>query len=228
MCGRFTLTLPIEILSDYFGVNNADNTLKVKPRYNIAPNQSVLVVKTNEMNKKHKGKTFAWLRWGFIQSWLKGIGSHSINVRAETVANKPFFKEAFKKRRCLIVADGFYAWKHLRQSKLSYYIHKVSHSPLAIAGVWGEWQDEDNKFVESCTLITTDANSTVKPIHARMPVILLKPQFDLWLDPDETNPLKLAQLLKPYQATDLETYPVNSYVDNPMNDNASCITKILL
>ena len=220
MCGRFTLTSSMDTLLEYFGITQL---IELKPRYNIAPSQNILVVRQND-----KGvRSCAYLRWGLIPSWLKekDISSQLINARAETVAIKPLFRHAFKQRRCLIAADGFYEWERT-SAKTPHYIHKMDGKPFGIAGLWEQWQNKSNDIIESCTLLTTEANDLLKPIHNRMPVILNPSDFQCWLDPANHDLAKLQKLLTPSSKTHFESYTVSSYVNNPRNESIQCISRI--
>jgi putative SOS response-associated peptidase YedK len=222
MCGRFTLTSSIDTLLEYFGITQP---VGLTPRYNIAPSQNVLVVRQNDKNSR----SFDYMRWGLIPSWLKeeDISSQWINARAETAAIKPLFKHAFKQRRCLIAADGFYEWERTA-SKTPYYIHKVDGKPFGIAGLWEQWHNTtSNKLIESCTLLTTEANELLKPIHNRMPVILDASNFEYWLNPSNHDTDRLQKLLAPYTGNNFESYPITTYVNNPRHETIQCINRIM-
>lgn len=218
MCGRFTLTLSIAGLQRYF---NASAALALSPRYNIAPSQGVLVVRQQE----NKSRECVLLRWGLIPPWLKeeNINAQWINARAETVDQKPLFRQAFQQRRCLIPASGFYEWKKTGKGKQPYYICKKDQSPLAFAGLWEHWENLQGKVIESCTVLTTDANPLLQPIHNRMPVVLEPDAFENWLTPDFQDTQALKALLHPDQAENLAVYPVSAKVNNPRHDDEECI-----
>jgi putative SOS response-associated peptidase YedK len=170
----------------------------------------------------------AMLRWGPIPSWAKdaNIGNRLINARADTVAAKPSFRSAFKRRRCLVPADGFYEWKRDGKVKQPFFIHRKDEEPFAFAGLWERWENpEDGKEVQSCSLITTEANELMAPIHDRMPVILAESAYDRWLDLDE--PVSdLQSLLKPFPANELAAYPISTYVNSPKNQGPKCIEPV--
>ena len=177
MCGRYTLKAPREAIAEAFDLADVPQLL---PRYNIAPTQAVPVVRLDRASGERE---IALLQWGLIPSWADdpAIGNRLINARAETVAEKPAFRTAFKKRRCLVVADGFYEWKR-ENGKTPYYFRLKDSSPFAFAGLWERWEKGEEP-VESCTLLTCEANGVVAPVHGRMPVILKPEDYARWLDP---------------------------------------------
>ena len=220
MCGRFTLTAnPADLQEAFYWVDfgNADLT----PRYNIAPTQGIPVV-TNEGSHK-----LDFFTWGLVPFWAKdpSIGSRMINARAETLAEKPSFKNAFKRRRCLILADGFYEWQKLpgEKSKTPMFIHLKDGKPFAFAGLWEEWHSPDGSQILSATIITTSPNKLVAPIHNRMPVILAESAYEQWLAPGEADTQNLSRYLIPYPAEAMETYAVSRLVNSPQNDQPSLI-----
>jgi len=219
MCGRFTLTLDTKQLRDDFPWLTIPDGLQ--PRFNIAPTQPVAVVANDGKNR------LDFFTWGLIPSWAKDpqIGSRLINARAETLAEKPSFRSAYRRRRCLILADGFYEWKQVpgRKSKIPMYIHMQDGSPYAFAGLWENWQSPDGSEILSCTIITTQPNTTVQDIHNRMPAILSKEDYEFWLTPDELAPQKLDPLLKPYTHSEMAAYPVSTLVNSPANETPECI-----
>ena len=220
MCGRYTLSTPAGDLAQKFGV--VGGTPSLQPRYNVAPTQEVAAVLAGG-----GGRRLELLRWGLIPSWAKDpeIGNRMINARAETVAEKPSFRKAFRQRRCLIPADGFYEWQKTNNGKQPFYIRMKDGSPFAFAGLWESWHADDED-VRSCAIITTGANEVVGEVHGRMPVILAPEDHDLWLDPDfdETDPL--ASLLKPYPPDAMEAYPVSRFVNSPRNDDERCVEPV--
>ena len=217
MCGRYTLTTPVGTLAEEFGV--AGPLPGVSPSYNVAPTQEVAAVLVEDGERR-----LEMLRWGLIPSWAKDpeIGNKMINARAETVSEKPSFRNPFRKRRCLVLADGFYEWQKTNNGKQPYYIRMEDGSPFALAGLWESW-DRDGEEVRSCTIITTDANELVGEIHDRMPVILHSEDYGLWLDPDFDEKDPLTALLKPYPEDVMEAYPVSRRVNKPYNNEAGCI-----
>ncbi len=221
MCGRFTLATSGESLAVQFEL---PATPQVAPRYNIAPTQPVAVVRVNDAGKKE----LTHLHWGLIPAWAKdpGMGARMINARAETVAEKPAFRAAFKYRRCLIPADGFYEWQKLNGKKQPMYIMAQDGGVLAIAGIWERWMSPDGSEIESCSLLTTSPNELLQPIHDRMPVIIAAADYDAWLDPQAQRPETLQPLLRPYPAALMTAYPVGPLVNSPFNDTPDCIRPV--
>lgn len=219
MCGRFTLTLTGEQLSLAFPW--LSETQASTPRYNIAPSQLVSVVPNREERQIES------FRWGLVPSWAKdpAIGNRMINARAETLADKPSFRTAYRRRRCLVLADGFYEWRSVPGSKRKtpYYIRLDSQDPFAFAGLWETWRGPDGDWIPSCTIITTQPNELIEPIHNRMPAILPPDHYSLWLDPAELQPSVLDPLLGPYPASEMTAFPVSTLVNDPRNDLAQCI-----
>ncbi len=219
MCGRFTLKTPVERLSEQF---QFPKIIPLKPRYNIAPSQDVVVVRRMPDDRERK---LAMLRWGLIPRWVKDPtrGSQPINAKAETAAEKPMFRDAFRRRRCLIPADGFYEWKQEGGRKQPVYICTKDRQPFAFAGLWEHWEEQEGQFIESCTILTTEPNDLLAQVHSRMPVILDQNDYDLWLDPDVQEVSRLKPLLRPYPPEQMTFYPVNLRVNNPRNDDRLCV-----
>ena len=220
MCGRYSLTSPLEELCEVFGFTERPN---LAARANIAPSQEVAAVRLGE--DESEPRRFVWLRWGLIPAWAKdaGVGSRMINARAETVAEKPAFRAAFRARRCLILADGFYEWRAEGGRKQPYRIARPDGRPFAFAGLWERWQDpEGGEKVESCSIVTTEANDLLRPIHPRMPVILDEDAFGLWLAPETAREAALA-LLKPCAPGELTCYRVSPRINSPANDDLALI-----
>lgn len=216
MCGRFSLTQSAEPIAQIFQLPDLPD---LKPRYNIAPSQQVATI------IQPTQREFRWMRWGLIPSWAKDpkIGNKLINARAETLAEKPSFRNAFKRRRCLIIADGFYEWQKLEKRKQPYYIKMQDGNPFAFAGLWESWKSPQGEEIVSCTIVTTAANSLMEPIHDRMPVILSPDECDRWLDSSASEAQVLKNLLKPYNSDEMLAFPVSSTVNSPANDRAECI-----
>ena len=217
MCGRFTLTTNLGAIAKRFGVSRFLE--EVGPRYNIAPTQTVIVV--SDDGTRH----LTQMRWGLIPSWAKdpAIGNRMINARAETVATKPAFRVALRNRRCLIPADGFYEWTPAGRRKQPVYIALKSRAPFAFAGLWEAWISPEGQEIKSCTIITTEANDLLKPIHDRMPVIVTQEAEAVWLDPTIQDPERLLPLLTPYPSEEMEAYPVSTKVNNPVHDTPECV-----
>ncbi len=224
MCGRFTLhTNPADLLAAFGGFTFPDN---LEPRYNIAPSLNILHV-TNEGEK-----TVSLAKWGLVPFWAKDakIGNRMINARAESLATKPSFRDAYQHRRCLIIADGFFEWKKEAdgKSKIPMYITMKSGNPFAFAGLWETWKQPDGDLLRTCTIITTEPNDLMASIHHRMPVILPDNTYDLWLDPGTIEPEVLNGLLKPYPAEEMTAHPVNLTVNSPRHDEKDCIEPVVL
>lgn len=223
MCGRFSLTTPESIITDYFGI---DHISELSPRYNIAPTQNVLIIRENDDGKRES----AFVRWGLVPFWMKeeNIGGGLINARVETAYEKPSFRNAFKKRRCLVVSDGFYEWRADKKSKTKqpYYITLPEHNVFAFAGLWERWHgggDKNNdKIIESCTLLTTDANKQMEKIHNRMPVILEKENYDAWIQYNEDVP-EIQDFILHVNNPKMQLTAVSTHVNNPKNDDEGCI-----
>lgn len=222
MCGRFTLKTDPETLTETFPGFTTPAADEMRPRYNIAPSQQVAVVANNGDN------SVEFFQWGLIPSWAKDpkIGNRMINARSETLAEKPSFRTPYKRRRCLILTDGFYEWKAEPGSKTKtpHYIRLKSEKPFAFAGLWEAWSPNiDDDPLLSCTIITTSPNSLMETIHRRMPVILEPDSYQQWLDPSDQSPTQLDGLLKSYPAEEMEAYPVSRLVNRPSNDSPDCI-----
>lgn len=223
MCGRFTLRTPAAQVASYFNTS-APQEWQLAMRFNIAPTQQIAAVRLTE----EKSRALVPLRWGLVPSWAKDlkIGNSLINARAETVAEKPAFRAAFKRRRCLVAADGYYEWKKLdSKTKQPYYIRRYDEQPFAFAGLWERWERGDEP-IESCTIITTDANVLTREIHDRMPVILPPDKYDIWLDPEFQAYDFLQSLLVPFDGKELTMYPVSRIVNSPKNDSPDCIAPL--
>jgi len=221
MCGRFALKAPPRSIQEHF---HLPETVTLSPRYNIAPSQAIAVVRHLQGNRYRQ---LDMLRWGLIPGWAKDmkIGYKMINARSETLAQKPSFRTAFKKRRCLIAADGFYEWKHTGKTKQPFYVQLKKGTVFGFAGLWESWNSPDGYCVESCTIITTSPNELVREIHDRMPVILHPEQYDLWLQ-DSPSIQLLQQLLIPYPPDAMEAFRVNSEVNSPKNDSPTCLVPV--
>jgi putative SOS response-associated peptidase YedK len=219
MCGRFTLAISPEQLREAFPWLEGQEA--PPQRYNIAPSQPVAVIPNEEERR------LDYFVWGLVPSWAKDpkIGNRMINARAETVAEKPSFRAAFRRRRCLIPADGFYEWKAEPGSKRKtpYYIQLETGKPFAFAGLWENWFSPDGSQLLSCAIITTWPNDLMAAIHNRMPVILPEAAYDDWLAPGETSPEVLSPWLAPYPAEQMRAFPVSTLVNSPANDRPECV-----
>ncbi len=219
MCGRFTLTVDPADLHDTYPEFTFPE--KAGPRFNIAPTQPVLVVPNDGSNKAD------YYVWGLIPSWAKDpkIGNALINARADTLAEKPAFRSAYKYHRCIIFADGFFEWQPQpgTKTKVPHYIRLKSEQPFAFAGLWEHWQSPDGSEIKTATIITTDPNELTGKIHNRMPVILPKEKFAQWLDPEPAKAADLQSLLVPYPAEEMKAYPISTAVNTPANDSPEVI-----
>lgn len=239
MCGRFTLRASAEEVAEAFGLLEVPPFM---PLFNLAPTQPVAVVR-HVPEAADSQRELVWMHWGLIPSWAKdrSMGARMINARAETAASKPAYRAAFRRRRGLVVADGFYEWQRPEQTadlgtgrkssrgkgakKQPYFFHKNDDRPFAFAGLWESWESPDGSFLDSCTILTTDANDLMRPIHDRMPVILAPDDYRRWLDPG-IEPSEVEPLLRPYAGDDLAAYPIGTYVNSPTHDDAQCIAPL--
>lgn len=223
MCGRFALLVPGEELTETFDVSTPPPTLV--PRYNIAPTQPVAVVRHNRDRDRRE---LVHMHWGLIPSWAKdpAIGSRMINARSETVAEKPAFRAAFKYRRCIVPASGFYEWQKQNGHKQPHYIRHRDGAPLAFAGLWEHWQSPDGSELESCTILTTAANNMMTSLHNRMPVILEPADYGVWLQSDGQAQDELHHLLRPADDDLLVAHPVSTFVNRPQNDGPECVASL--
>jgi putative SOS response-associated peptidase YedK len=221
MCGRFTLTAEVNALQESFPWLYIPP--EIAPRYNVAPTQPVAVVPNDGKNK------LDFFSWGLIPPWAKDpqIGNRMINARAETLAEKPSYRNAFRRRRCLILADGFYEWQKTEgKTKIPMYIRLASGKPFAFAGLWEIWNSTEGSTILSCTIITTQPNELMEKIHNRMPVILPQDAYPIWLDTGEQDPARLSSLLVPYPASEMLAFPVSTLVNSPANDTPKCIVPV--
>ena len=221
MCGRYSLTTPGDELAEIFGLPERP---QLEPRYNIAPTQAVPVVR---MKTAGASRELALVKWGLVPSWAKNpeAGARMINARAETVLDKPAFRAAFKVRRCLVLADGFYEWQRTPGKKQPFHIRRCDQKPFAFAGLWERWE-RGAEPLETCTIITTTPNALLAPIHDRMPVILEPEDLDSWLNPELTDVHRLASLLRPCAAEEMRAFRVSTRVNSPQNDGPACLETI--
>ena len=227
MCGRYTLSSPNDDIALLFDLPELP---QVMPRYNLAPTQEAAVVRVPAPGAPRQ---LVPLRWGLIPYWAKeaSIGNRMINARAESVAEKPAYKWSFKKKRCLVPADGFYEWKKEGKTKQPYLIHRQDGKPFAFAGLWSTWVDREHGGttpVETFTILTTDANDLMRPLHDRMPVIVAPENFDLWLDPKMEDAEKLQPLLVPHASEGFEAFPVSRNVNSPAHDAPDCVERLVV
>lgn len=223
MCGRYTIHTSLQVIADLFEV---DNRVDFVPRYNVAPSQDVPVIRLDADNRRE----LSMMRWGLVPFWAKDvkIGYKLINARSESLSEKPAFRQAYKRRRCLIVADGFYEWKKLGATKQPYLIGLKDQAPFAFAGLWEHWKSQDAETeITSCTIITTNANEYVADLHDRMPVILPAPSYGQWLDPQFKDEEALGKMMKPYDASLMTAFAVSTQVNSPRKDDPLCIRPLL-
>jgi len=219
MCGRYRLSRRTQIIEEYF--ETADWQDDWSPRYNIAPTQPIPVIR---QNPKEPIRELSLMRWGLIPHWSKDASGAAgmINARSETAATKPAFRDALKSRRCLIPADGFYEWQRRGSAKQPFCFEVGDGGLFAFAGLWERWRDPSGQRVKSCSILTTTPNAVTSVVHDRMPVILGKDDYDLWLDPGMQNVAVVSELLKPYDAKSMRSYPVSSRVNHVANDDEEC------
>ncbi|MGA7106078.1 MAG: SOS response-associated peptidase [Candidatus Deferrimicrobiaceae bacterium] len=219
MCGRFTLFDSADSVAERFGL---PDTPSLSPRYNIAPSQTVVAVR---IPPGGGARELVALRWGLVPSWAKdpAIGNRMINARVETVADKPAFRSAIRRRRCLVPADGFYEWKRVNGRKQPYFIGMRDRKIFGFGGIWESWEGGGGEAVLSCALLTTGPNDLLRPIHDRMPVILSPREYDLWLSPQVQDPEALAPLFRPYPPEEMTVFPVGTAVNNPETDTPALI-----
>lgn len=221
MCGRISLSVPREVIEEEFEL--AELPPDYRPRYNIAPTQPVLAIVADQEGGREAG----YFRWGLVPFWAKdpSIGNRMINARAETVAEKPAFRNALARRRCLIPVDGFYEWQKREGGKAPMRIRLASGRPFALAGLWEEWRPKQGAPLRSCTILTTGASPFMGPIHDRMPVLLSREARAAWLDPERAAE-EVQALLAAYPGSDLEAYEVSTLVNSPGNDIPECLDPV--
>lgn len=217
MCGRFTLRTPARLLAEAFGVADVP---EYPCRYNIAPTQDVLAVLSGDDTRRR----MRTLRWGLVPAWADdpSIGSRMVNARAETVTTKPSFRHAFERNRCLVLADGFYEWQKQGRTKQPMLVSREDGQPFAFAGLWERWR-KGPREITSCTILTTEADDFIRPIHDRMPLILRPEDYDRWLT---SEPESAVGLLEPCSTEGLTTDPVGTLVNNPQNDVPECVVPV--
>ena len=233
MCGRFTLHHSTDEIAARFAAQPALEIAEAQghsapsveePRYNIAPSQPILAVRAEQDARRLEA-----LQWGLVPSWAKDItiGSRMINARGETLAEKPAFKNALLRRRCLIPADGFYEWKKEEGGRQPMHIHRQDGNLFAFAGLWEEWRRPDGAPLRTCTIITVAPNDLMASIHDRMPAILREEDEAIWLDTEHVKDKdEILSLLRPYPDAGLEAYPVSKIVNAPVNDTPECLARV--
>lgn len=224
MCGRYRLSRRKQILEEYFDASGGEDWI---PRYNIAPTQPVPVIR---QHPKEPRRVISLMRWGLIPSWSKDMSGSAgmINARCETAATKPAFRDPMKFRRCLIPADGFYEWVRKGTAKQPFCFEINDGELFAFAGLWDSWRDPNGQWIKSCSILTTVPNAVTSQVHDRMPVILRRDDYDLWLDPGMANVEAVSHLLKPFDARLMRAFPVSSRVNQVQNDDEDCSKPVTL
>lgn len=224
MCGRFTNKAKPREIEKEFNVAGIDSRVKFEPRYNVAPSQMIPVVLEREEDKT---RIVAPLKWGLVPSWAKTaeIGNRMINARAESLMEKPSFREAFRRRRCIIPTTGFFEWQRRSSgAKQPFYFYLKNKEVFGFAGLWEEWTDKGmGEMLETCTIITTEANKVLEPIPDRVPVILKAENYDQWLRPEEKNSKELQRFLLPYTSSQMDSHSVSLAVNSPLADSPNLV-----
>ncbi len=222
MCGRFALSTAPTAIADHFGLDEAP---ELRARFNVAPGQSIA---TLSVSAEDQQLILSWRRWGLVPSWAKDekIGNRLINARAETVSEKPSFRAALRRRRCLVPADGFYEWAGAKGSKQPYCIGLEGRAPFAFAGLWERWVNPEGEAIESCTLLTTEATEHLRGLHNRMPVIVDPVDYGLWMDPDVKEPDLVSPVIDRNLGGALGFYPVSTHVNDVRHDDLRCLKAI--
>lgn len=221
MCGRYVISQDVDAYAKFFGVDEV-RTEMASANYNVAPTDSVYAVVDHEDTR-----LLGTFRWGLIPFWAETPAGGQINARAESVAQKAMFRDSFARRRCLIPADGFYEWQQLEHGKLPHYIHLRDGSPMGFAGLWSTWRDRaTGERIRSCAIITTEAHSSLAPIHARMPVMLDPAVWDAWLDRSLTDREQALALIQPLPETEITGHPVSTLVNSVRNNVPECIVPL--
>jgi putative SOS response-associated peptidase YedK len=225
MCGRYRLSRRKRLVEEYFESVSSEEDWS--PRYNIAPTQPVPVIR---QNPKEPVRDLSLMKWGLIPSWAPNpsVAASMINARSETASTKPAFRDALKSRRCLIPADAFYEWVRKGKAKQPYCFEVNDGKLFAFAGIWDRWKDPQGGWIKTCSILTTTPNALTSAVHDRMPVILDPDAYDLWLDPGMTNVAAASELLKPYDATSMRSYPVSTPINHVANDDEDCCRAVEL
>ena len=221
MCGRFSLYTPESQIREAFNLEHTE-PLGLNPRFNIAPSQDIPIVRDTDT-----GPEMTLARWGLVPSWSKESKSKysTINARIESVSEKPTYRTPFKRRRCLIPADGFYEWKVVNGNKVPHHIRMKDGKVFAFAGLWDHWEGEDGS-IESCTIIVMPSNEVMRPIHERMPAIIAPAHYDWWLDSRVTDKQEIMQYLTSAPSSQLTAYPVSTWVNSPKNNDERCVQHV--
>ena len=219
MCGRFTLFASADEILEAFDIDSLPVGVSLAPRYNIAPSQDIAIVREDD-----RGRHLSLARWGLVPSWSKEAKPRyaTINARVESVADKPAYRLPFRRKRCLVPADGFYEWQQQAAGKIPHFICRPDRRVFAFAGLWDHWSGDEASF-DSCVLLTAPAAGLMTDLHARMPVILPDSAYDTWLDPTIQDPAVLTDCLVTPPAPDLTAWPVSSHVNSPKHDDPRCV-----
>jgi putative SOS response-associated peptidase YedK len=222
VCGRFALSTSPTAIADHFGL---DETPELVARFNVAPGQSIATISRSGEERR---SILSWRRWGLVPSWAKDqkIGNRLINARAETAAEKPSFRSALRRRRCLVPADGFYEWAGTKGSKQPYLIGLEGRALFAFAGLWERWTDPGGETLESCTVLTTEATEQLSALHDRMPVIVDPVDYGLWMDPDTVEPNLVSPVIDRNLGSALDFHPVSTHVNDVHHDDSRCLEAI--
>lgn len=236
MCGRYIQVSSPTLLTEHFGVDEIAISESPEADYNVAPRQEVLTIVQRGLNTPGAAadggtRVLQQMRWGLVPSWAKDekIGDRLINARAESLTEKSAFKTAFRKRRCIIPADGFYEWRRIagKKQKQPMFVHRRDGEPIAFAGLWEVWREAaESPWLLSCTIVTTRANSVMEPIHDRMPVMLPEGTWDTWLDVRVTEPATLDPLLAPAPDAEIELWPVSPMVNSARNNGPELVDRV--
>jgi putative SOS response-associated peptidase YedK len=220
MCGRTALTTSPEDLREAFGL---DEVPRLTPHYNVPPSQPLAVVR---VLRKDPARKMELLRWGLVPAWAKDrkLGHKLALARVETAATTPAFRDALRRRRCLVVVDGFFEWKRSERKSQPFFVRRDDGAPFALAGVWERWISSDGEIVESCAILTQPSRPPVDVVHDRMPMVLEPAEWDRWLDPALTDVAGIETMLEP-RAPSLVAYPVSPHVNNPRNDDPACLER---
>jgi putative SOS response-associated peptidase YedK len=221
MCGRYALKTSVPEIARILG---ASESVEFPPSYNVAPTRKVPVCRVSETGARE----IALLRWGLVPHWARAVDDkyRMINARAESVASKPAFRTPFRRRRCLVPADGYYEWKAIGKRKQPYFICMQDEAPFFLAGLWDRWGKGEDERVDSFTIVTTTANDSSAEVHERMPVILGPENHEVWLDPAIQDTAALTPLLGPYAGEGMMLRPVSTYVNSPRNDDPRCVESL--
>jgi putative SOS response-associated peptidase YedK len=225
MCGRYRLSRRKQLVDEYFGSVSGEE--EWNPRYNVAPTQTVPVIR---QNPKEPVRELSLMRWGLVPSWAKdsSVAAMMINARSETASTKPAFRDALKSRRCLIPADAFYEWQKTGKAKQPYCFEVDEGELFAFEGIWDRWKDPSGNALETCSILTTSPNAVTSPVHDRMPVILDPDSYDLWLDPGMKDVSAVSELLKPCDARLMRCYPISTRINHVANDDEECSAPVEL